>query len=849
MVSRSQQSFDGGDGFVDLVVAGVGVVGCGLADAVPEVGVEQTEPNALERLAHRGDLRQHVDAVLVVVDHPLQAAHLALDPAQPVPEVVLFHGVATHRVRGYTIDMAAPTQASTSPGPANSGRADSGPADSGRANSGRARIDLPVEGMTCAACAGRIERGLGKLPGVDRASVNFATARATIVFDPAETGPAEFSEKIGALGYSVPDAEEPETDDAELTDLRRRLVLAAACSVPLLIISMVPGAQFDGWQWVALALATPAVLLAGWPFHRTAFVNLRHRAVTMDTLISVGTLAAFVWSAVAVVFLDAAGHEMQSEETPNIYFETAAVIVTLVLLGRFFERRSRRRAGDALRALLALGAKTARLENGDEIPIASLEVGDRFVVRPGERIATDGRVVHGTSAIDVSMLTGEPIPVDVGPGDSVVGATVNANGNLVVEATKVGAETTLAQIARLVEAAQGSKAQVQRLADRVSAVFVPAVILIAVGTLAGWLATGSTSGDAFTAAVAVLIIACPCALGLATPTALMVGTGRGAQLGVLIKGAEVLEATQSVDTVMLDKTGTITAGRMRLAEVVAFEGTDEHELLRLAGSAEDASEHPIARAIAAGARQRGVELATPSQFVNEPGVGIRATVDGVEVEIGRAPTDSVPIAVARGATVVAASWGGRARGAFVVEDTVRDTSREAVTAMHALGLRTVMVTGDQEAPARHVATLVGIEEIVAGVLPAEKADVVARLQHDGRRVAVVGDGVNDAPALARADLGIAIGTGTDVAIEASDLTLVSADLRAAVDAIALARRTLATIKGNLFWAFAYNVAAIPLAAAGVLNPMIAAGAMGASSVFVVTNSLRLRRFRGMRERG
>jgi Cu+-exporting ATPase len=708
------------------------------------------------------------------------------------------------------------------------------------------RLDLPVEGMTCAACASRIERGLGKLDGVATATVNFATARATVSYDATAVGEAEFRSKIAALGYSVPDpsVDDDRDHDTELVDLRRRLMVAATLAAPLLAISMIPALQFDRWQWVAFALATPVVGWSAWPFHRAAFVNARHRAVTMDTLVSVGTLAAFVWSAVAVVFLDAAAHSEMHGDTADVYFETAGVIVTLVLLGRYFERRARRRAGAALRALLELGAKTATLENGDEIPIASLEVGDRFVVKPGERVATDGRVVSGTAAIDASMLTGEPVPVDVGPGAEVVGATINTNGRLVVEATRVGEETALAQIARLVEAAQGSKAEVQRLADRVSSVFVPVVMVIAVGTLLAWLVTGHDARDAFSAAVAVLIIACPCALGLATPTALMVGTGRGAQLGVLIRGAEVLEATRAVDTVMLDKTGTITSGQMRVSEVVTLHDTNAAELLRLAASAESGSEHPIAKAIVAAARERGSEITPPTDFSNEPGVGVVATIGDLQVRMSRT-AETTPDAE-RGATVVSAWWDGVERGRFVVEDTIRDTSHAAIEALHELGLRTVMVTGDQIAAAHHVAAQVGIDDVIAGVLPAQKADVVRDLQRQGAVVAVVGDGVNDAPALATANLGIAIGTGTDAAIEASDLTLVSGDLRAAVDAIRLARRTLATIKGNLFWAFAYNVAAIPLAALGLLDPMIAAGAMGASSVFVVTNSLRLKRFRGMR---
>ncbi len=712
------------------------------------------------------------------------------------------------------------------------------------------RVDLPIAGMTCAACAARIERGLGKLDGVDTATVNFATAKATVTFDPAATGADAFRSKVESLGYSVADFVDDGTGDNdhdhELADLRQRVLVSAVLSVPLVAISMIPGLQFANWQWVAAALATPIVGWAAAGFHRAALVNARHGTVTMDTLVSVGTLAAFVWSAVALVFFDAAASTGMHGGNADVYFETAGVIVTLVLLGRYFERRARRRAGAALRALLSLGAKTATLESGDSIPIASLEVGDRFIVRAGERIATDGQVVHGTAAVDASMLTGEPMPVDVGPGDHVVGATINTNGRLVVEATHVGEATALAQIAALVDAAQGSKAAVQRLADRVSAVFVPVVFVIAIATLSGWLIAGGTAREAFTAAVAVLIIACPCALGLATPTALMVGTGRGAQLGIVIRGAEVLEATRSIDTVLLDKTGTITEGAMAVTEVAAVdhETVDETEVLRVAASAEAGSDHPIAAAIVRAARDRAIAVTTPTSFVDHPGIGVDATIDGREVEIRRAvfATD----AAARGATVIGVSWGGSERGVVVVEDTIRATSAEAIKGFADLGIRTVMVTGDHEMAARRVADAVGITEVVAGTLPGDKARVVTELQAAGATVAVVGDGVNDAPALASADLGIAIGTGTDAAIEASDLTLVSGDLRAAVDAVRLARRTLATIKGNLFWAFAYNVAAIPLAAAGWLDPMIAAGAMGASSVFVVTNSLRLRRFTGMR---
>ena len=701
--------------------------------------------------------------------------------------------------------------------------------------------EIPIDGMTCAACAARIGRGLTGLEGVEEANVNYATARAVVSYDPDLVDRAAFRATIEKLGYAVAD-DDPDDDaaDRELAQLTRRLVTSVVLTVPIVAISMVPALGFSGWEWVAGILATPVVWWVGWPFHQVAGRNLAHGSTTMDTLVSMGTGAAWAWSAVAL-FVD----------VDHVYFETAAVIVTLILLGRWFEARAKRRSGEAIRSLAGLAARTARLEDGTEVPVDDLQVGMRFVVRPGEKVPVDGLVVDGTSTVDASMITGEPVPVPVGIGDEVVGATINGNGSLTVEATRVGGDTMLAQIMRLVHEAQSSTAPVQRLADRVSAVFVPTALAVAGATLAAWLLTGQPAGEAFTAAVAVLIIACPCALGLATPTAIMVGTGRGASLGVIIKGGEVLEATRQVDHVVLDKTGTVTEGRMELVSVTPAPGADGQVVLCRAASVEALSEHPLAEAIVAAA----TDLEPATGFENLPGLGVRATVDGAEVLVGRRRLfDEVPddllAAVAKaedaGRTAVVVGWDGTARGVLVIADRVRSTSAAAVTALRDLGLEVTLLTGDNERTARAVGSAVGIDRVLAEVMPDDKDAEVQRLQAQGHVVAMVGDGINDAPALARADLGIAVGTGTDVAIETSDLTIVSGDLRAVADAIVLSRRTLAVIKGNLFWAFAYNTAAIPLAAFGVLNPMIAAGAMGFSSVFVVTNSLRLRRFTGYR---
>ncbi|MFI7016135.1 heavy metal translocating P-type ATPase [Streptomyces sp. NPDC050164] len=746
---------------------------------------------------------------------------------------------------------------------------------------GAAEVELAIGGMTCASCAARIEKKLNRLDGVE-ATVNYATEKAKVTYREDVTVP-DLIAAVEATGYTAqePRPETARSDDSasgegsaqaesdELRPLRQRLIAAVALAVPVIAMAMVPALQFEYWQWLSLTLAAPVVTYAAWPFHKAAWTNARHGAATMDTLISVGTAAAFLWSLWALFFGTAGTPGMthpfeltiaRTDGAGNIYLEAAAGVTAFILAGRYFEARSKRKAGAALKALLELGAKDVTVLRGGReelIAVGELKVGDRFLVRPGEKIATDGVVVEGSSAVDASMLTGESVPVEVGTGDAVTGATLNAGGRLVLEATRVGADTQLARMAKLVEDAQDGKAAAQRLADKISAVFVPVVIALALGTLGFWLGNGAGLTAAFTAAVAVLIIACPCALGLATPTALMVGTGRGAQLGILIKGPEVLETTRKVDTIVLDKTGTVTTGKMTLLAVHTADGTDEDEVLRLAGALEHSSEHPIAQAVASGAAARVGTLPVPEDFANIAGLGAQGIVEGHAVLVGREKlldewAMSLPEVLQRaeaeaeaaGRTAIAVAWDGEARAVLEVADAIKETSPEAIKRLRALGLTPILLTGDNKAVAEAVAAEAGIapEHVIAEVMPQDKVDVVKRLQDEGRSVAMVGDGVNDAAALAQADLGLAMGTGTDAAIEAGDLTLVRGDLRVAADAIRLSRKTLGTIRSNLFWAFAYNVAALPLAAAGLLNPMIAGAAMAFSSVFVVGNSLRLRGF-------
>ena len=738
-------------------------------------------------------------------------------------------------------------------------------------------LDLTIGGMTCAACANRIEKKLNRLDGVD-ASVNYATEKARVttpegydaqllIAEVEKTGytaelPPSGKDSSGAAG------EGESREDVEIRVLKQRLIGAAVLSVPVIAMAMIPALQFDYWGFASLVLAAPVVVWAGWPFHKAAWANFKHGAATMDTLIAVGTSAALIWSVIAL-FFGTAGQpgvvhpfELTISRTDglgHIYLEVAAGVITFVLLGRYFEKTSKRQAGAALRALLELGAKEVSiLRNGTEhrVPIEELNVDDEFVVRPGEKIATDGVITSGNSAIDASMLTGEAVPVEVTVGDNVAGATVNAGGRLVIKATRVGSDTQLSQMAKMVEDAQSGKAEIQRLVDRVSSVFVPIAIAVAAAALGGWLGAGFPISAAFTATVAVLIIACPCAMGLAAPTALLVGTGRGAQMGVLIKGPEVLESTRKVDTIVLDKTGTVTTGKMTLTDTITADGVDRAELLRLAGGLEDYSEHPIAQAIAAGATAEVGDLPAPESFDNVEGKGVQGVVEGHAIVAGRESllndwsmhldenlTTAKQAAEAQGKTAITVGWDGQARGVLVVSDQIKPTSAEAIGQFKELGLTPVLLTGDNQTVAEQVASEVGIDRVVAEVLPKDKVDVVVGLQDEGKVVAMVGDGVNDAPALAQADLGLAMGTGTDVAIEAAEITLVRGDLRAAADAIRLARRTLRTIKQNLFWAFGYNSAAIPIAAFGLLNPMLAGAAMAFSSVSVVSNSLRLRRFK------